>query len=254
MEEVARIDRLLSRHDPAAEVARVNREAVGRAVRVDRELLAILADCLAWHQRTGGASNPVVGPGVFGQAVQLNPADCSVTLASGTGGIDLGGYGKGHAIDAAARLAFRHGVGSALIHGGTSSIRAVGPNRRWPVDLADPFDPAGGPIARILLTEEGLSTSSSVGLGPSDLIDPATAQPIRELASCTVVATTATAAEALSTALLVMGRTRARSFLEIWAGEPFRVAWIDRDDAGRSRLEWWAGGTAWATGRGDAIS
>jgi thiamine biosynthesis lipoprotein len=241
MEEVARIDRLLSRHDPAAEIARVNREAVGRAVRINPELLAVLVDCLAWHDQTGRAFNPISGPGAFGQVVRFDPGEEAVSLSAQ---IDLGGYGKGYAVEAVARLALRHGVGSALVHGGTSSIRAVGPDRRWPVALADPFGPTGGPIDRFSLVGEGLSTSSSVGLESSDLIDPATSEPIREAASCTVVAPTATAAEALSTALLVMGKTEAKAFLESWAGDPLRVAWIDRDDAGQSRLEWWAGGTA----------
>ena len=54
LDEVGRIDRLLSRHDPASEVSRINHEAGSRTVRVDRELFAILSDSRDWFDRTDG--------------------------------------------------------------------------------------------------------------------------------------------------------------------------------------------------------
>ena len=47
LDEVDRVARLLSQSDPAGEVARVNRQAPHRPVRVDGELFAVLTDALA---------------------------------------------------------------------------------------------------------------------------------------------------------------------------------------------------------------
>ena len=50
LEEIARLESILSRHDPAAELARVNREATGRAVTVSVPLFEAIEDCLQWHR------------------------------------------------------------------------------------------------------------------------------------------------------------------------------------------------------------
>ena len=69
------------------------------------------------------------------------------------------------------------------------------------------------------------------------MIAPHRGEPLTGQAACVVVAPTALEAEVLSTACLVMGKERAREYLERNAGPGLAVGWIDAAD-GRPRLDW----------------
>ena len=150
--------------------------------------------------------------------------------------IDLGGYGKGYALEASSRLLATFGVEGALLHGGTSSILARGRPEdapEWMVGLVDPAD-GTTEVARLPLVG-GLSLSTSGVLDPdsetTDLVDPAGRNHLEDPASCSVVLPSAVDAEVLSTALLVMGKDRAVRYLQGHRDRlpsTCRVAWIDR--------------------------
>jgi FAD:protein FMN transferase len=241
--EVARIESLLSRFDPRAELARVNREAARGAVLVEVELFEVLRDCAAWWERTNGYfdirayATPVAdgaGRPRFEDAVELDESQRTVRFSDSAVTLDLGGYGKGYALDSAARIVREFGVESALMHGGTSSAVAMG--RRadggaWTIGIRDPF----GADRRTLLTEIelqdcGYSHSAVFGErpGPSDVIDPHAEAPLAEQAACFVITPAAADAEVYSTALLSMGRSRAQEFLESSRERtpPSGAAWI----------------------------
>src|SRR6516162_1870615 len=63
LDEVVRIEHLLSRHDPASETSRINRAAAFRPVRLDREMFAILRKGLWWSEETGGYFDLCAGSG-----------------------------------------------------------------------------------------------------------------------------------------------------------------------------------------------
>lgn len=248
--EVARLESILSRHDPAAELARVNREATARAVTLSVPLFEAIEDCLRWHHLTSGSfdvglpdSGGVAAP--LPDRLALDPGRRAVRFLDDRLAIDLGGYGKGLAIDRAGALVRSFGVASALLHGGTSSVLAIGRDpagRPWPIDLRDPFDAGAPPVDRVGLADRGLSSSAAfaAGGGRSDLIDPATGRPLDEEIAVAVEAPTATAAEVLSTALLAMGRARAERLVRGGSGlpRPLRVAWMDRE-GGATRVDRW---------------
>ena len=244
LDEVDRVARLLSRHDPAGEVARVNREAPHRPVRVDGELVAVLTDALAQRDATDGFFDVVIPRGSPADLVQLDPAARTVRFLRPDLALDLGGYGKGYALDTAARLLPGWGVTHALLHGGTSSVRTFGRSEAgsaWAVGLVDPADGITV-VGRVALPDgAGLSTSGIFDPGSvsTDLIDPVAGTSPTEPASCVVVATSATVAEVYSTALLVMGKDRATRYLRA-RGDRVpgvdRVAWIDR-----AGLDWLVG-------------
>ncbi len=236
-DEVARVERMLSRFDPAAEVARVNRSAAAGPVLVDYELFAVLEDCGWWWTDTGGYFDACVKSGVaWGGGVRLDAFARTVQFLDDRARIDLGGYGKGYALDAAARIFERFGVANALLHGGTSSVLACGVREDgspWPVGVRDPLADDGREIQQLQLTECGLSTSAvRHGKGEaSDLIDTTTGQPLTSDAACVVIAPTALEAEVLSTALLTMGKTRARQYLEGRSPlHSLRVLWLEPTD------------------------
>jgi FAD:protein FMN transferase len=147
LDEVTRVERLLSRFDPASEVSRINREAASRPVRVDRELFSILMDCRTWFDSTDGyfdvcATGESDSPSI-GRSVRLDPDARTIRFLDPTARLDFGGYGKGYALDAAAQVLDEFGVESAFLHGGTSSILARGRQEDgspWRIGLHDPFE------------------------------------------------------------------------------------------------------------------
>jgi FAD:protein FMN transferase len=245
LEEVGRLERLLSRFDPAAELARVNRDAPQGPVRVEPELFAVLAECRTWWKRTEGAFDIRRYDGIrtrggrppFAEDVLLDEATGTVRLRGPTLSLDLGGFGKGYALDAAMQVLQEFGVRSALLHGGTSSVRTLGSGpggEPWTIHLRNPFaDGTRADLGGIALPDGGYSHSAVFGerSGPSDIVDPSTGERLAEQAACFVLAPTATAAEVGSTALLAMGRSRASDLLTSPGADSFgwRAAWIGRE-------------------------
>jgi FAD:protein FMN transferase len=249
LDEVTRIEGLLSRYDPASEVARINREAPSRAVRVNRELFAILTDCRTWFTRTQGyfdlCATGLLGSPRSGDPIDLDSKRMTIRFVDPLARLDFGGYGKGYALDAANRVLDEFGVASALLNGGTSSILIRGrqdDGSNWRVGLRDPFGKAADPsLVPLELTD--CAVSSSAVFDPdsieSDVIDPILCRTLDSQAACSVIAPSAAEAEVLSTALLAMGRARAATFLHSFPD--VKAAWIGRD-GDRVEVEWLGAG------------
>jgi thiamine biosynthesis lipoprotein len=237
LDEVERIERLFSRFDPRSEIARINREAGGRPVLVDREVLDILLTCQAAWERTGGCFDVAAGQGTFA-AVTIDRLARYLRLGQPGVVLDLGGVGKGYALDRGADIVRTHGVESAFLHGGTSSVLAWGSDedrRPWTVAVRDPFAPTreAAELFRVRLDGCGFSCSATraAGQAVSDLVDPRTGQPLEGRSACVALAANATQAEILSTSLLCMGKAMAIEYAARYGGiEPFHVAWIESPD------------------------
>jgi thiamine biosynthesis lipoprotein len=155
--------------------------------------------------------------------VVLNDARRSVLLRQPGVEFNFGAIGKGFALDCAARLmAETYAVRRALLHGGQSSLCALGTpastSRGWAVDLGDP---RGGPrgIARVWLRDCAMGTSGAAnqffvaaGRRYGHILDPRTGWPARQVVSAAALAPTAAEADALSTAFFVMGVEATRDF------------------------------------------
>lgn len=252
LDEIQRVERLLSRFDPAAEIHRVNQQASHRPVLVDYELLAILQDCQQRFVQTEGYFNVCA----LSQAEEkecdnilsltIDESTRTVQLLHPRAFLDLGGYGKGYALDAAARIARQHGVTTGFFHGGTSSALALDPleDRPWLVGIRDPFAEDETAITLVGLVQRGLSTSAALAREgvASDVINPVEGRPLQQQAACTVLAATAVDAEVLSTALLAMGKERAIDYLQRKEGSlpPSSVLWIEQQQ-GKAILYWLQG-------------
>jgi thiamine biosynthesis lipoprotein len=137
--------------------------------------------------------------------------------------INLGGIGKGYALDRAAELLVREwGAISALLHGGSSSVRAIGTPpgqpRGWPVTIKHPWEPDRR-LGTLFLADNGLGTSAATfqhfeynGRKLGHLLDPRTGWPAEGIEQVSVVAPTAAEADALSTAFFVHGVEPAARF------------------------------------------
>ena len=250
-EEVERVERLLSRFDARSELARINREAAAGAVRLDRDLFDLLDACKVWWTQSEGffditcsASAPSADRPVATMAdLVLDPDKSTVRFAHPGIQLDLGGVGKGYALDCAADLLAAFSVDRFFLHGGTSSALAHGrgpDDQPWRLGVRDPWsDPPGAELCRVELVRRASSCSAIVGPGhrESDIVVPSTGRPLTGQGACLVLANLATEAEILSTALLAMGKPRAADYIERQGAAGVAVAWIER--AGdQSVLNW----------------
>jgi thiamine biosynthesis lipoprotein len=136
---------------------------------------------------------------------------------------NLGGIGKGHALDRAGEFLVNEGLENWLLHGGHSSILARGDHNAlggWPVGIRNPLFPHEN-LATILLRNRGLSSSGSGvqyfrhgGKRYGHILDPRTGWPVDAMLSVTVLAPTAAEADALSTAFFVGGVEIAQEYCD----------------------------------------
>lgn len=235
---VERIQKLLSAHDPASELSRLNRAAAGHPVTVSLETFAVLrcADRLATE--SGGAFDYTVAPtlarwGLLPANLQLkNPGSWrDVRLLSGRQvlflrplALDLGGIAKGFAVDAAIEVLRERGVESAVVNAG-GDLRVFGPQSSTihlrhpgaPHTFAHTFSLHGAALATSspCFTERGWR-----GQRVSHLVNPLRATAITRPVSVTVRARECWLADALTKVVLNAPR-RAEKLLAQYEAEAF---------------------------------
>lgn len=157
--------------------------------------------------------------------VHLNENDFTISFEREGVMLDLGAIGKGCAVDRAAEILRENGIVSALIHGGTSTIYAIGhpPTGPWKIAVDLPTEslppessrarsPIANPVAVVQLQDEALSVSAphgkffrAAGRVFGHVLDPRTGEPAQSAILAAVVLPSATDSDALSTALLTLG-------------------------------------------------
>jgi thiamine biosynthesis lipoprotein len=142
--------------------------------------------------------------------------------------VNLGSIGKGYALDRMARLLqVEWKIGAGLLHGGGSSVYAMGtePGKEtgWNVGLRHPWV-TGRRLAVVRLRDRGLGTSAATyqhlehnGRKLGHILDPRTGWPAEGMLSASAVAPTAAEADALATAFFIQGVDFARAYC---AGRP----------------------------------
>jgi thiamine biosynthesis lipoprotein len=234
------VERICTRFDPTSEVMQLLRH-VGRRVRVSTLLFEVAAFAMDLAEQTGGAFDPTVGATLEQLGFNVNyrtgkevrsevAADASyadvqldrrartITLRRPVV-LDLNAVAKGLAIDLAVQE-LRDYPDLCVEAGGDVYVRgrnAAG--ELWHVGIQHPR--AEGLLARTLrVTDVAVCTSGDYerrSPGPSatpHILDARTHRPVTDLASVTVVAPTAMAADGLSTAAMVLGRERGLQLLE----------------------------------------
>lgn len=235
--EVRHVEEQLSWFRPDSLLNRINREAARGPVKVHAPVFELLTACQMLHRQTGGAFDPTVVPGEDGlptpgiiapgmDAVELDARHRTVRFGASGIALNLGGIGKGYALDEAAALLRESGVTSALLHGGTSSAISIGGDgaQSWRIGVSHPTpDRAGQVVAWTELRDQAFSASGIYGRGTSTdegwkghVVDPRTGLSISSTELAAVVVDShnglaAAQADALSTALLVLG-TRSGHF------------------------------------------
>lgn len=243
LDEIERIENQLSLYRPASDIAQVNARAAREPVRVAPEVFRLLEQARRLSQETDGAFDITIAPlmrcwGLMGaggkvpareelaaaraqvgmRLVQLDPENFTVRFARAGVMLDLGAIGKGFALERAGELLREAGVTSALMHGGTSTVCALGrpPGAEaWNVAVEFPADgPEASPrlLAVVPLRDEALSVSAvwgksfqADGKTFGHVMDPRTGAPVSCALLAAVVLPYATETDALSTALLTVG-------------------------------------------------
>jgi thiamine biosynthesis lipoprotein len=174
---VDRLERELSRFLPNSDIARVNHLAAGESTRVSPSTLECLVVARHMFDLTGGAFDVSIGTGL--SSLELDTDDFLIRATKGGVRVDLGGIGKGYAVDRMAELLEEWGLGLALVHGGFSSVLALDPptgREGWPLTLSDPGAPSRV-LARLSVRQMALGAS---GLRKGDhIVDPRTGEPAR---------------------------------------------------------------------------
>lgn len=175
--EMKRLERLFSKFDPSSEVSRLNR---GEKFKLSPDTQKIFQLAEKVKKLSGGAFDITLGRGKE---------------------IDLGGIGKGYAVEAARGLLLKRGIRSAIIDG-HSSIAVIGDG--WKVGVKDPGGERRETRVIILNDGEALSTSGQYEQ-PGHITDPRTGKAADKCLSVTVIAKDAALADTLSTAVFILG-------------------------------------------------
>jgi thiamine biosynthesis lipoprotein len=230
---IARVHRLMSFHDPASDVSRLNRQAAAGATAVDPWTFRVLEAAIELHRRTAGIFDVGVAPALqragllpgpkrahpHGRAatdaddpIELVPG-CRVRFRDEHVAIDLGGIAKGFAVDRALDTLREHGLAQGLVNaGGDLAVFGSGPE---PVFIRHPLDPHQL-IGHVRVANEALATSGSCLdlFEPSNvprhaIIDPRTQEPPRAIAGASVRAPSCLMADALTKVVMIQGEDSA---------------------------------------------
>lgn len=242
-DEVARIEKIITNYDPDSELSKINAAAGKGPQEVSAELMAFLKSMRRWTDETEGAFDPTVGPavrawGFFDGKHRVPPDDeledlrrhvgrdrwsleRSAELSVGAA-LDPGAIGKGYAVDLAVAALKARGITSALVDFGSTQFALGAPPGKdgWTIGVRDPMR-EDGVVTTVTLKEAAFSTSGGYeryfekdGRRYSHILDPRTLRPADGTASASVRCADATAADALSTALYVLGPEAGRAMAE----------------------------------------
>jgi thiamine biosynthesis lipoprotein len=245
---LAHVDATMSNWKPDSELSRLNRGAAREPFVVeDPDLFRCIQMAMKYARATDGAFDPTVGPLMRAYGFRPDepkvPDENKLTEALGRVGwnkveiievaravrfknpgveIDLGGIAKGYALDVAARRFARVGCLAGLIDlGGNLYAWSHPPDRPgWVIGVRTPEDPSRV-MATVEVASRAVSTSGNYeqsfiegGRTYGHIMAPASGRPARsDVVSATAIADGAADADALSTAMFVVGSKSASEYL-----------------------------------------
>ena len=239
MAEMRRIDELMSHYKPESELSQINERANREPVQVDQELFELIKLSTYYSQITEGAFDITyasVGylydypkhvhpteaqiksalPGVNWRNMLLDEAQHTVRFEHPGMRIDLGGIGKGYAVDRGVAILKARGIDHAVVTAG-GDTRIIGDHmgRPWLVAIRHPDNPQKV-VTRIPLSDAAMSTSGDYeryfdedGVRYHHIIDPHTGHSASKVRSATIIAPTATQTDGMSKTAFVLGPEKA---------------------------------------------
>ena len=234
-DEMQRIEQLMSTYIPDSEISRINRAAGKEAIPVSREVEEVIREGIYWSEQSSGAFDITVEPLVhlwdFNGEKEVIPSentlrktaslvnykdievkDHTVRLKRRGMAINVGGLAKGYAVDRAISI-LRGKVKNGIVNAG-GDLFAFGQKAKqtsWNIGLQHPRKPQEL-LASFAVNNQAIATSGDYqryfikdGLRYHHIFDPQTGQPARLMISATIITTEVMDADALATAVFVMG-------------------------------------------------
>ena len=247
----ARIEQLngiMSDYDPESELSRLSDAApTEKPVSLSDDLYAVLKESLRWSRASDGAFDVTVGPmvrlwrrarrqqempsserlaearaAVGYQHVRPDAGHKTAMLAKSNVRLDLGGIAKGYAVDEALKTLRSLGIRRALVNG-SGDVGAGDPppdESGWKIGIA-PLEADGPPSRILLLANRAVATSGDAfqyveigGMRYSHIVDPRTGLGLTDHSSVSVVADDCTTADALASAVSVLGPDKGLALVE----------------------------------------
>jgi thiamine biosynthesis lipoprotein len=239
-DRIRALDALLSDYDPKSELSRLSARSGGGAVFVSAPLKTVLERAQDIAHRSGGAFDVTVGPfvqlwraahrsgrlpdpdalalartrvGYRLLRIDRSEDGARVTLAVPNMALDLGAIAKGYAADEALRALREHECSRALVDAGGDLALGDPPPKKagWRIDVAGKGADAP-PVRRLILSNVGVATSGDLhrhltvgGVRYSHIVDPRTGLGVTGGPQVTVIAQDAITADALASAVGVLG-------------------------------------------------
>jgi FAD:protein FMN transferase len=246
--EFDRLDRLMSVWKEGSDIQRLNTAAGDRPVTVSAETIEVLTIARQVSEWSGGKFDVTFGalsglwkfdqdqddniparaavaarlPDVDYTALEIDAVRRTAFLRRRGMRAHVGGIGKGYAVDRAVALLRSRGFHDFMIQsGGDLFVSGQRGSRPWRVGIRDPRGPADRSFAALTLTNRAFSTSGDYerffmhdGRRYHHILDPDLGEPARGARSVTISASTATVADALSTAVFVLGPEAGMALIE----------------------------------------
>ena len=257
-QEINRLDYLMSNYKKESVLSELNRNASAEPTNCNKELASVIEQSLQYSDLTDGAFDITIGPlmkkwGFFKKEGRIpgkeelesalesvsyksiiieektikslakNPGTVKTVFFKNPGTqIDLGGIGKGYAVDRAISVLKQNGINSALINfAGNIYTFGTPPGKdSWAIGLQHPRE-SEGLLGTFEIKDKAVSTSGDYekfftieGKRYSHIIDPRTGNPVKGIVSVTIVTGNATRADALSTGIFVLGLTKGIELIE----------------------------------------
>ena len=266
-------ERLMSRFDADGPLADLNRRAAESAIAPPEELWEILTLCREYWKRTGEAFDITLWPlsrlwrehlvrgdepeevvlaavrrQIGMERIHFDDHARTVQFQCKGLSLDLGGFGKGFALEHLAGSLRAEGVEQAFLSFGESSITVLGTHPHgpsWPVGITNMFDPSQT-VHTFHLQDASLSTSGTAPFnrmgGPGvfgQIIDPRNGRPVEGYRTISVTSPSGIEAEVLSTALLVTPeQDRASLISQFQAISALEIVYHSREGEFVPRIQW----------------
>ena len=248
IQQIKAIENIMSYYDGNSQLSDVNNRAFNEAVPVGDELFEVVQKSIEFSTLTDGAFDCTIAPllelwrdaakngskptaaeledinkHIGSDKIILDVKNKTIRFATERMRIDLGGIAKGYAIDKAIEAMSGSGAKGGLIDAG-GDIRCFGKagnKRKWLIALQDPIsqDNTDG-VWTFAITDAAIATSGDyyrfIVIGEekiSHIIDPAAKRSAKGLRSVSIIAKDATTADALSTAITVLGSEKGLSLI-----------------------------------------
>ena len=257
-QEINRLDYLMSNYKKESVLSELNKNASAEPANCNKELASVIEQSLQYSDITDGAFDITIGPlmkkwGFFKKKGRIpgkeelesvlesvsykniiieektikslakNPGTVkTVFFKNPDTRIDLGGIGKGYAVDRAVSVLKQNGISSALINfaGNIYTFGTPPGKESWVIGLQHPRE-SEGLLGTFEIKDKAVSTSGDYekfftieGKRYSHIIDPRTGNPVKGIVSVTIVTGNATRADALSTGVFVLGLEKGMGLIE----------------------------------------